>query len=238
MGIFLFLFLFFWKILLYLQGERDFQKQKTKNKKKQFGTLKKPKVEPVNNFTAYIYISLSMSLSLSRSSSLSLSLYLSLSLSPLSVPQEPSSRPQLQWLKKSLEPKPFFMQCWARVRKLGRRKLRGYEGSCGMWDDFCDVLTGMPRLQPICGGSLVRFDKKSVITQRGFQGQTNRGNRTESLWEGNLPLRRSPRGSLFQNFFRGFLEIFRGLQTSSQRPSQSHISLSEAFAKALQSSLV
>ena len=47
----------------------------------------------------------------------------------------------------------------------------------------------------------------------------NRGNRTESLWEGNLPLRGSLRGRGFQRFlevvrgfqaFRDFSEVFRG----------------------------
>ena len=40
----------------------------------------------------------------------------------------------------------------------------------------------------------------------------NRGNRAESLWEGNLPLRGSLRGSLRE----GFSELFRGFQRFSE----------------------
>ena len=67
-----------------------------------------------------------------------------------------------------------------------------------------------------------------------------RGNRTESLWEGNLPLRGSLRGRVFRGFqgVQRFLEVFRdfseGFQRSSQRPSQRpsqrQISLSEALS--------
>ena len=38
--------------------------------------------------------------------------------------------------------------------------------------------------------------------RREFQGQMNRGNRTEGLWEGNLPLRGSRRGSVFRGVQR------------------------------------
>ena len=61
------------------------------------------------------------------------------------------------------------------------------------------------------------------------RGNTIRGNRTESLWEGNLPLR----GSLSQRFlegfrrFRGFQRFVRGFQ---RWPSQRQISLSEALS--------
>ena len=50
------------------------------------------------------------------------------------------------------------------------------------------------------------------ITRRKFKGEHDRGNRTESLWEGNLPLRRSLRGRVF----RDFSEVFRGFQRFSE----------------------
>ena len=57
--------------------------------------------------------------------------------------------------------------------------------------------------------------KKMIVSKfrREFKRQMKRGNRTESLWEGNLPLRKSLRGSLRGRVFGGlqkFLEIFRG----------------------------
>ena len=70
----------------------------------------------------------------------------------------------------------------------------------------------------------------------GLRGNTIRGNRTESLWEGNLPLRGSLRGRVsevfrgFHRVFRGFqrfCEVLRGFQRPSQRPSQSAVFLSE-----------
>ena len=78
-----------------------------------------------------------------------------------------------------------------------------------------------------------------IYGNKESKGQMNRGNRTESLWEGNLPLRGSLRGRPFRGFqrssevFRGFQrfsEIFRGFQRSSQRPSQRQTSLSEALS--------
>ena len=47
----------------------------------------------------------------------------------------------------------------------------------------------------------------NAMSRRDFKGQHDRGNRTESLWEANLPLRGSLRGR-FAEFF--FSEIFRG----------------------------
>ena len=50
---------------------------------------------------------------------------------------------------------------------------------------------------------------------------TIRGNRTESLWEGNLPLRGSLRGPLrgrASEGFRGFSEVFRGFQRFFRGP--------------------
>ena len=61
----------------------------------------------------------------------------------------------------------------------------------------------------------------------------NRGNRTESLWEGNLPLRGSLRGSLFsEGFFRGFqrfLEVLRGFQRFLERFPEVFKDFSEVF---------
>ena len=78
--------------------------------------------------------------------------------------------------------------------------------------------------------------------RKRLRGNTIRGNRTESLWEGNLPLRGSLRGRTFrsfqrslevfrgfQRFLRGFQRFLRGFQRSSQRPSQRQISLSQAL---------
>ena len=62
-----------------------------------------------------------------------------------------------------------------------------------------------------------------------LRGNTIRGNRTESLWEGNLPLRGSLRGSLKTSgkCLRAPLKISEN--HPSQRPSQRQISLSEAL---------
>ena len=52
-----------------------------------------------------------------------------------------------------------------------------------------------------------------------LRGNTIRGNRPERFWEGNLPLRGSPRGPLRGRVFRGFqrfLEVFRGFQRFSE----------------------
>ena len=66
--VFLLLFLVcFSKILFFLQGERYFWKIKTKKKTKKmdhFLTLKRAKIGPLFNFTAYIYIYIYHSLSL------------------------------------------------------------------------------------------------------------------------------------------------------------------------------
>ena len=65
--------------------------------------------------------------------------------------------------------------------------------------------------------------------RREFKGTHDRGNRTESLWEGNLPLRGSLRGRVskafrgFQRFSEVLRGVFRGFQRSSQRPSQGQI---------------
>ena len=78
------------------------------------------------------------------------------------------------------------------------------------------------------------------VSSREFKGQHDRGNRTESLSEGILPLRGSLRGRVFRGVQR-ILEVFRGFhrflegfaeifQRSSQRPSQRQISLSEALS--------
>ena len=96
-------------------------------------------------------------------------------------------------------------------------------------------------------------------SRREFKGQQNRANRTQSFWEGNLPVRGSLRGPLRGRVLRGFSEVFRGFQRfsrfledfhrfseilrgfqrfvrgfqrSSQRPSERQISLSEALSPA------
>ena len=51
-----------------------------------------------------------------------------------------------------------------------------------------------------------------IIFRREFKGQHDRGNRTESLWEGNLPLRGSLRGPVRGRLFRDFSEVLRGFQ--------------------------
>ena len=67
------------------------------------------------------------------------------------------------------------------------------------------------------------------------RGNTIRGNRTESLWEGNLPLRGSLREPLknLWNPLKTSKTLWKPLETSenppSQRPSQRQISLSEAL---------
>ena len=53
--VFLLFLLVFQKIFFFLQGEWDFQNKK-KQKMDQFLTLKRAKIGPVFNFTAYIYI--------------------------------------------------------------------------------------------------------------------------------------------------------------------------------------
>ena len=54
-----------------------------------------------------------------------------------------------------------------------------------------------------------------------LRGNTIRGNRTESLWEGNLPLR----GCLWEGGFQRFSKLFRGFQRFSEVLSET---LSEA----------
>ena len=62
-------------------------------------------------------------------------------------------------------------------------------------------------------------EKGILLGWREFKGQMNRGSRTESLWEANLPLRGSLRGSLrggFSEFFQSSFRGFRGLLRSSE----------------------
>ena len=57
--------------------------------------------------------------------------------------------------------------------------------------------------------------RETAENRREFKWQHDRGNRTESLWEGNLPLRGSLRGRVFMasevfiEVFRRFSEIFQ-----------------------------
>ena len=65
------------------------------------------------------------------------------------------------------------------------------------------------------------FCKTLRKCRREFKGRHERVNKTESLWEANLPLRGSPRGR-FSDFFWGlwrfqrFLEVFGGCQRFSE----------------------
>ena len=76
-----------------------------------------------------------------------------------------------------------------------------------LWFSWCfSFLLGW--LAMMCRKVLVHalFCRSPSIVRREFRGKMNRGNRTESLWEGNLPLRLSLRGRVF----RGFSEVLRG----------------------------
>ena len=55
----------------------------------------------------------------------------------------------------------------------------------------------------------IRKKVRSSKTAERLRGNTIRGNRTESLWEGHLPLRGSLRGRAFRGFLR-LSEVFRG----------------------------
>ena len=82
----------------------------------------------------------------------------------------------------------------------------------------CAVVIECFKAWPRGGDNFSPFLKTN---RREFRGQMNRGNRTESPPEGNLPLRGSLRGRVFRGsqrvlrgfqrvFFRDFSEVFRG----------------------------
>ena len=72
---------------------------------------------------------------------------------------------------------------------------------------------------------------------RKFKGQHDRGNRTESLWEGNLPLRGSLRGSLrgrgFSEIFHRFSEVLRDFKEIFERFSEIFERFSEVLSETL-----
>ena len=81
-----------------------------------------------------------------------------------------------------------------------------------------------------CSVLIMRFGLSTLPGCFGerLRGNTIRGNRIKSHWEGNRPLR----GRFledFQEVFKGFREICRGFQRSSQRPSQRQIFLSDTL---------
>ena len=117
------------------------------------------------------------------------------------------------WVKSRLLVRSYAFICWLRI--LAHEKIR-----------------------KVLAQSLSLVCPSSSATQRKLKGQMNRSNRTESLWEGDLPLRGSLRGRVFRVFCRGFQRFFRGSQRSSQRPSQRQISLSEAPSPAINLALL
>ena len=69
------------------------------------------------------------------------------------------------------------------------------------------------------------------MTRRDLKGQVNRGNRTESLCERNLPLRGSLRGRVFRGFQR-VSEVFRDFQRFSEIFQRLSEVLSETLSEA------
>ena len=126
-------------------------------------------------------------------------------------------------------------QCWSGV---ARGLLQGRPLQLPMGWGVGDELTkSWPTFEQLCVQNLAlaisycfshtKSAYKIRLARIGerLRGNTVRGNRTESLWEGNMPLR-----GLWEDLWEGGFQRFsEGFQRSSQRPSQRQISLSGAL---------
>ena len=101
---------------------------------------------------------------------------------------------------------------WGEFQETLSERFRGLSGI------FPEFLPQSPSraggMDQICNENAPRVwaERKSLFVWKHrseLKGQMNRGDRTKSVWEGNLPLRGSLRGRVFRGGFQRFWEIFQ-----------------------------